>query len=211
MDALLTTPTIAMAAVPLSEMLMWATATGAMTTKTGGQDRGGTHDAVRDAAAAAYLVVVAVVVAEAVDEQVPPAADAIQTISDVEAKAVASGGLMVVPAQVIKSQLIWALTVDEVAEVKAAVTVGLIGELAETIKSPFVLVVVMMADGVLHVMLHVMVRAAIAVSLVVELVASSMTQVAHLVVPTVAVVVMVQGKAAVVVGLMGELAATMAS
>jgi len=178
-----------------------------MRTKTGGQDRGGTHDAVRDAAAAAYLVVVAVVVAEAVDEQVPPAADAIQTISDVKAKAVASGGLMVVPAQVIKSQLIWTLTVDEVAEVKAAVTVGLIAELAETIKLPFVLVVVMMADGVLH----VMVRAAIAVSLVVELVASLMTQVAHLVMPTVAVVVMVQGKAAVAVGLMGELAATMAS
>ena len=207
MDALLTTPTIAMAAVPLSEMLMWATATVAMTTKTGSQYRGGTHDAVRDAAAAVYLVVVAVVVAKAVDEQVPPAADAIETISDVKVKAVASGGLMVVPAQVIKSQLIWTLTVDEVAEVKAAVTVGLIAELAETIKSPFVLVVVMMADGVLH----VMVRAAITVSLVVELVASLMTQAAHLVVPMVAVVFMVQGKAAVAVGLMGELAATMAS
>ena len=207
MDALLTTPTIAIAAVALAEMLIWATATVAMTTTTRGQDRGGTHDTVRDAAAAADLVVVAVAVAEAVDEQVLPAADAILTIANVEAKAVANGGLMLVSAQVIKSQLVCALTVDGVAEVKVAVTVDLMGKLAETVKSPFVLVVVMMADGVLQ----VKVRAAIAISLVVALVASLMRQVAPVVVATVAVVVTVQIKAAVAVALTGELAETIKS
>jgi len=49
-------------------------------------------------------------------------------------------------------------------QVKAAVAVGLTVALAKTIKSPFVLVVMMMADEVLH----VMVRAVIAISLVVE-------------------------------------------
>jgi len=78
---------------------------------------------------------------------VVPAADAILTIADIETKAVANGGLMLVPAKVIKSQLVWALTVDGVAEVKAAVTVDLIGKLAETVKLPLVLVVVMMTTA----------------------------------------------------------------
>ena len=95
-------------------------------------------------------------------------------------------------------------TVAEVVtvQVKAPVAVAPTGELAKTIKSPFVLVVVMMADGVLR----VKVRAAIAVSLVVALVATLMRQVA-----TVAVVFPVQVEAAVAVALTGELGATMES
>jgi len=178
-----------------------------MTTTTRGQDWGATHDTVRDAAAAADLVVVAVAVTEAVDEQVPPAADAILAISDVKAKAVAHGGLMVVPAQVIKSQLARALMMNGVAEVKAAVTVGLMSELAETIKSPLVMVVMMMADGVLH----VMVRALIAIRLVVGLIATFLNQVSPVMVATVAVVVTVQVKAAVAVGLTVALAETIKS
>jgi len=63
-------------------------------------------------------------------------------------------------------------TVAEVVtdQVKAAVAVGLTGALAETTKSLFVLVVVMMADGVLR----VKVRAAMAIRLVVALVATLM-------------------------------------